>query len=204
MSKEDKYVLVSGVFVTAMVVANFVGVKLAQIGPAVISIGSPMIALSFLCTDIIADVWGKEKAKRTIWLGFLANIISLAFVQIAIRVPHPEYWTQQKEFAAVFGGQLRLIVASLITYLASQYVDMGMFFWIKRKTRSRHLWLRNNISTFMCQAVDTVLFTLLAFGGTMALAEMPALMVGQYGIRLILALLDTPLVYLGVSWVKRD
>lgn len=200
--KDNKLLIITGVFVAGMIIANFVGVKLAQIGPMAISVGTPMIALTFLCTDIISDVWGKQTAKRTVWLGFGTSVLSVLFVRLTLLVPHPEYWTMSKEYDIILGGQWRLILASLVTYLVSQNLDLYVFHKIKEKTGESKLWLRNNVSTLISQLVETILFSILAFGGNVPAGGWAGLFIGQYLIRIILTLADTPLVYAGVKWVR--
>lgn len=201
--RTDKLMLLGGVYVAGMMIANFSGVKLVQIGPASISIGTFMIALTFLCTDIMSDVWGIDASKQMIKIGIITNVMAVVFMQIAIRAPYVDFWMDQEAYATIFGGQARLVLAGLVSYVFSQTVDLHVFQSIKERTGEDHLWIRNNASTMISQAVDTIIFTTLAFGGVVPLSGWLGLMGGQYVIRVIMSLLDTPLCYLGVKWARK-
>jgi len=202
MNKQGKLILLSGVFATGMIVANFASVKIASFGMFTIPAGTFMFAITFLCTDIIADVWGKQTAKAVVNMGFIGNLLSLAYMQLAMRFPHPDFWGMQSEYATVFGGQWRIVLAGLVTYLISQHIDVSIFHRLKSTTHGKHLWLRNNVSTMTSQAIDTVLFSILAFGGTMSVSALVGVIWTQYIFKLIVAVADTPLCYLGVKWAK--
>ena len=203
MSQSDKLTFLTGLFVTGMIAANFLGGKLMAIGPIAISVGTPLMAITFLCTDIMSDVWGKKTAQNAVKLGLVANLVVLVYTQFAVRVGAPEYWTDQESYAIIFGSQWRLVLASLTSYLVSQLVDVNLFVTIKQRTGQSKLWLRNNLSTMTSQALDTVIFTTLAFGGTMPVEALIGMMIGQYGLRVLMALIDTPFCYLGVAWARR-
>lgn len=203
MNQSDKLTFLTGLFVTGMIAANFLGGKLMAIGPIAISVGTPLMATTFLCTDIMSDVWGKKTAQNAVKLGLVANLVVLVYTQFAVRIGAPEYWTDQESYAIIFGSQWRLVLASLTSYLVSQLVDVNLFVTIKQRTGQSKLWLRNNLSTMTSQALDTVIFTTLAFGGTMPVEALTGMMIGQYGLRVLMALIDTPFCYLGVAWARR-
>ena len=202
MKKQDKLILLSGIFAACMIIANFASVKVAQFGMFTIPAGTFMFAITFLCTDIITDVWGKETSKTVVNMGFIGNVIALVFMQIAIRFPHPDFWEIQNAYATVFGGQWRLVLAGLATYMLSQHLDVFLFQAIKDRTGEGKLWIRNNVSTMTSQAVDTVIFTILAFAGTMPTAALISVIWTQYVFKVLVALADTPFCYAGVKWAK--
>jgi len=204
MKNIGKLIVLASIFVGGMITANFASVKIAQIGWFTIPAGTLMFAITFLCTDIIADVWGKKVAHQVVTAGFVANLISLVAIRLYIKVPFPEFWEMQKEFVMVFGSNARIVIAGLVTYIVSQHIDVALFLWIKSLTGGKKLWLRNNVSTITSQLIDTVLFTVLAFAGTMPVAALVNMIVSLYLFKVLLALGDTPFCYLGVKWASRE
>ena len=204
MKNIGKLIMLASIFVGGMITANFASVKIAQIGWFTIPAGTLMFAITFLCTDIIADVWGKKVAHQVVTAGFVANLISLVAIRLYIKVPFPEFWEMQKEFVMVFGSNARIVIAGLVTYLVSQHIDVALFLWIKSLTGGKKLWLRNNVSTITSQLIDTVLFTVLAFAGTMPVADLVNMIASLYLLKVLIALGDTPFCYLGVKWASRE
>ena len=204
MKNVGKLIMLASIFVGGMITANFASVKIAQIGWFTIPAGTLMFAITFLCTDIIADVWGKKVAHQVVTAGFVANLISLVAIRLYIKVPFPEFWEMQKEFVMVFGSNARIVIAGLVTYIVSQHIDVALFLWIKSLTGGKKLWLRNNVSTITSQLIDTVLFTVLAFAGTMPVAALVNMIVSLYLLKVLIALGDTPFCYLGVKWASRE
>ena len=95
-----------------------------------------------------------------------------------------------------------LVLGSLIAYIVSQNSDVLIFHYVRRVTAGRHLWLRNNASTTVSQAIDTVLFISIAFGGTVPLATLGTMIVTQYVLKVCIAAIDTPLVYVLVGAIR--
>jgi len=185
------------VFATLTVIANVTAGKIVSFwgwaAPAAVII----YAATFLLTDIIAEVWGREEATRAVWLGFYANLILFIYVSIAVRweaMPFAEDYARM--FGEVLGPVPRIVMASMIAYLVSQHHDVFAFHLWKRRTGGRFLWLRNNASTLVSQAIDTGLFITIAFWGKFSGAELLSLLTGQYLAKVTIALLDTPFCYL--------
>jgi len=191
-----------GLYAAATVVANITAAKLVSCCGLLFPAGVFFVAISFLITDVISEVWGKKDASQAVWVGWMAAIFAAAGTALTVFLPPAPFWKLQQAYAQLFGLVPRITLASLITYLVSQHHDVWMFHLLKMKTGGRHLWLRNNISTMLSQAIDTVLFITLAFAFTVPWDTLLGMMLGQYVVKVILALLDTPLVYLLVIWIR--
>ena len=109
-------------------------------------------------------------------------------------------WNKEQEFAAILGSTTRIIIASMIAYLISQFHDVWLFHLLKKRFKHRHLWLRNNISTFLSQTLDTTIFIVIAFYGDRPLLP---LIGGQLVVKWLIAVTDTPFVYLLVGKIKQ-
>ncbi|MFW5795390.1 MAG: queuosine precursor transporter [Bacillota bacterium] len=201
-NKDKLFILFSSIFVSLLILSNILAVKIIDVGGLVGPAAVLIYALSFALSDTLVEIWGEEKVKYVIKVGFIASLISAIFIRLAISFPSAENWTLQQEFEMILGSNLRIVFASMVAYLASQFHDVWAFVFWKKLTKGKHLWLRNNLSTIFSQMIDTVIFIFIAFYGS----GLPILsmMIGQYILKLIIALLDTPIVYLAVKLTKEN
>ena len=128
----------------------------------------------------------------------------ILLLSISIKLPPFEFWENQEAYKSVLGSVPRIVIAGLITYMISQTLDVKLFNMLKIRHHGKHLWIRNNVSTIISQLVDSFLFILLAFYGTMTLNNIVSTALAQFGVKVILALLDTPFCYWLVNWAERD
>ena len=203
MSREDRYALLTATFVLALAAANVIASKVVTIFGFAAPAGIIVYPVTFMVTDVVSEVYGKQHSKRVVWSGFAMMLLLLGITRIAIVLPSAPFYHQQEAFRKIFGASNRIILASLVAYLASQTCDVALFHFWKNVTNSRHLWIRNNLSTMASQLLDTILFILIAFYGTYALSDCVRLIGGQYLFKFLFAILDTPFVYLGVWWARR-
>lgn len=190
-----------GVFSALTVLANLIAFKQIAFGPFVAPAAVLVYASTFLMTDIISELFGKEKARLAVWTGFLANLVMVVSVLIAVKWPAASIMDPglAEAFDAVFGFAPRVVLASMVAYLVSQHHDVWAYSFWKKKTGGRRLWLRNNASTMISQLVDTAIFIPLAFYGVFPSAVLWQIFVGQYAIKLLIAALDTPFMYVAVK-----
>jgi len=153
-------------------------------------------SITFLVIGLTAELYGKDAAKLTINVGFAALILSVLFFTISIAAPPANFWTGQAGYEATLGLGPRLLLGGWISYLVAQYMDVAIFWAIRKMTGGRHLWLRAVASMTISQFVDTVIFMSIAFAGIYPLANS---IFGQYLIKIVIAIVLTPLMYLGVS-----
>lgn len=201
-SKEQKiFLTLACIFVTLLVVSNIIAGKLILVGGLIGPAAVLCYAITFAISDTLAEIWGREKTKFVITIGFLVSVLSALMIKLAIEMPYAPFWDGQNAFSQVLGTNIRIVFASMIAYLISQHHDLWAFNFWKEKTNGRHLWFRNNMSTLVSQLIDTSLFITIAFYGTGA--PMISLITGQYIIKLVIALVDTPIVYLLVRGINR-
>ena len=205
LTTEQKTQILLGIFVAAIVMANLLGTKIADFGFFVASVGIFMYPITFLVTDIIVDVFGREKIKGFILAGFIANVMIFLFVALSVWLPPAVRYPNNEQFLTVFNPSMRIIAASLIAFLIAQFHDVfALEFW-KKKTKGRFLWFRNNVSTIVSQFIDTTVFMFIAF--YMASPQYTVdfifrLIIPYWMLKIGVALFDTPFVYLGVWWLK--
>jgi uncharacterized integral membrane protein (TIGR00697 family) len=190
-------------FVTCLITANIITVKLISVWGWVVPAGIIAYPLTFLFTDVITELYGRKTASRVVWLGFGASILMVILVIGAGLLKPAAIWEGQAAYESVLGMVPRIVLASMIAYLVSQHHDVFAFSFWRRKTKARFLWLRNNASTMVSQALDTGLFITIAFWGTVPNNILVNMLVTQYVIKLVIAALDTPFCYLMVNLLKR-
>ena len=195
------FFVVTGLFTGSLVIAAVLAAKLMVVGPFVVPAGVIAFSLTFLCTDIISEVYGKKIAHQTVLAGFIALVATLIFIRIAIVWPEASFWKDQGAFSSILGTSERIIIASIIAYLISQNADVWIFSKLRGMTNGRFLWIRNNVSTMLSQLLDSVVFVVIAFYGSMPVFE---IIIGQWVIKMGIAALDTPLVYAGVWAIRRS
>ena len=194
--------LMGGIFAALLVAANAAGSKIIDVGPLGAASATVFAyAITFLITDVVSDVFGKEAAGRIVWLGFGAVLLAVGFFQIALVAPSAVFFDGQPAFEKVFGISWRLLLGGLVAYLVSQFLDIRIFHLIKNLTNGRWLWLRNNVSTLISQLVDTSIFITVAFYGVYD--ELWTIIIGQYLIKVIIAIVDTIPAYLLIHGLKK-
>ena len=216
-------VALAAMFVTALVTAQVTASKLLLFespvglpvtGTSLVLPGAALAyALTFLATDCYTELYGKRAGQVLVNVGFLMNFLLLALVYSTIAAPAvPGQPIDPANFAAVLSQSGPLVVASLAAYLVSQNYDVLVFHKLKELTDGEMLWLRNVASTATSQAIDTVIFVglgfyvlpQLGFGATYEIGFVLSLIVGQYVLKLLIALVDTPFVYLITGAVRRS
>lgn len=205
--REFVFVILAGVFITNAIVAELIGSKLIQIGPFIMSIGIIPWPVVFLTTDLINEYYGK-KGVRT--LSFItAALIAYAFVILfaAIHIPAAVgiSTVNDEQFYAVFGQSLWIIVGSIVAFLTSQFIDSFIFWLLRNKTGGKMIWLRSTGSTVISQLIDTFVVLGIAFWipGKMTTAVFINAALTGYTFKLIIAVVLTPLIYVGHDWIDK-
>ncbi|MHC1755657.1 MAG: queuosine precursor transporter [Methanosarcina sp.] len=202
-----KLQLLLTVFISSLLLGNLLGSKLIEIFGIVTSVGLFGYPPTFLITDIVEEVRGREVTKVFVHAGFLSLCIAVIFVFVSTGLPPSSLYPHSEAYNSVFSNSLRIILASMLAFIISQYHDLWAFNFWKQKTNGRYLWLRNNLSTIVSQLLDSIVFMFIAFYH--ATPEMNSISVFYmilplWTLKVIFALLDTPFVYLGVRWLASE
>lgn len=197
---EKNLMLVNAIFLTSLLVANVVSSKIVSFWGLTVPAAIVAYPLTFLMTDVIGEIWGKEEANKTVKLGFICQMVSLALIGGAILLPVAPFADNQAQFTAILGSSFRVVFASMIGYLVSQSWDV----WIFHKVRDAYIkkhgstkggrWIWNNASTMTSQIIDTAIFITIAFIGVVP--NIWTMILSQYLVKFVYALLDTPFFYL--------
>ena len=180
------------IFVVTLVLANIFAAKVIQIGFFELPAAIILYPVTFICTDLIGELWGKKQAQFVVRLGIIIQICALIFIYLSILLPPAPYMAEfQKEYADVLGQTARFIIASLVAAVISQHLDVFLFHRMK-KLFPKHKWIRNN-TTIISQLVDTTIFITIAFLG--AVPNILIMIASQFIVKMLVAVCDTPLFY---------
>lgn len=194
MQKTDRNLLIlNGLFITSLLIANVLSAKIVSFWGMVIPAAIVAYPLTFLMTDLIGEIWGKEQANKAVKLGFICQIASLVMIGLAILLPVAPFADNQAEFKSIMGQSFRVVAASLVAYYCSQSWDVWIFHKI-RSMSTKHKWIRNNVSTMTSQMIDTAIFITIAFIGVVP--NIWTMIISQYVIKVVYAVLDTIPFYL--------
>jgi hypothetical protein len=209
------YTLLGALFITSLVVSNLIFQKFFYWHPFDVEIfGSKLFEISvgilpypitFLITDLISEIYGKKRANDVVVVGIFASLFSLLIIYTASSVPATS-WSYVKDdmFQKVFGNSMIAVFASMLTYLIAQFIDIQIYHFWKRVTKGKHLWLRNNFSTWFSQFVDTfTIVSLLCSFGIIDWANFKGLLISGFLFKVIIAACDTPFLYLGVYLFRK-
>ncbi len=183
-----------------LIISNVIVAKMVWVFGVFIPVAFWTYALTFLMTDTINEVYGKKIADRAVIAGFLTQLVVLVAVVTAIYWRPAPWWENQESFVTVLGLMPRIVLASMVAYLVSQFHDNYAFRMWKLKTDGKHLWLRNNLSTVVSQFLDSMIFFTIAFYGVFPL--FPTI-IYYWLLKSLIAVCDTPLVYLLSKWCKK-
>lgn len=224
--RERVFLVLAGLFLGTLAMLNILGVSrfivLASVsGDAgwqwgqwgdinfALAIGVLPYPLTFLCTDLISEFYGKHRANFVVWVGLILNVWVIFILWLGGVLPGGG--PIEDSFFAIRTAAFGAVAASMIAYLVAQFVDVQLFHFWKRRTKGKHLWLRNNGSTLVSQLVDTTAVILITHFYAKALPidstnplwpQLLLFIATGYVFKLVVALLDTPVVYLAVYWLK--
>lgn len=200
---EKNLMMVTGVFVMSLLVANVVAGKVVDLFGFTVPAAVVAYGITFLCTDIVGEIWGKKEADRMVKIGFVSQVVGLLLIFLALKLPPAFFAVEFSEnFNIVLGQSARVVIASLSAYLVSQFNDVFIFHKLKAKHNTKHKWIRNNVSTATSQFIDTSIFITFAFYGVVP--NIIWMVISQYVIKLFIAALDTPIFYLATKNTDSD
>jgi uncharacterized integral membrane protein (TIGR00697 family) len=205
---ETKFHILLGVYVGAWGIVPGLTPKLIPLdldwlglGILSFSFGAFMHAITFPCTDAVAEVWGAQRARLMVYIGVAMYILAISFYIIGANLPPAPGWELNDEYVSIFSQAERMIIASLAATVVAQLLDIYIFEKIKAMTGEKSLWIRNNLSTAFSQLADTTIFYTIAFYGVIPNDLLPLLVLGTYLVKVVITAVDTPVVYLLVRWI---
>lgn len=189
-----------GIFVwvgIATILANIQVIKSVELFGYIATLGNIMYGTIFLGTDALNEIFGKKSAKKAVYMGFYVMIASLILMQLSILFQPSASDTGQGALVTIFQFWFWVVLGSMTAFIVSQLLDVTLFQWIKSKLPgNRWLWLRNNGSTMISQAIDTIIFVSIGLSSFYIFQDLVEIALTTYVIKVIVAALDTPFLYL--------
>jgi queuosine precursor transporter len=189
----------------ATILANIQVLKMVDLLAIGVTLGNITYATSFLVTDILSENYGRKAARKAVYIGFFSLIVTVVIMNIALSFKPNDFDFIQESLNNIFTLLPRIALASLIAYGVSQLHDVWAYnAWKNLFPDERFLWLRNNASTMVSQLIDSALFTFIAFWGLLPQAEFMQILVTTYLLKWLVAVADTPFLYLARTMFRRQ
>ena len=202
MKSTNRLLVIAALFVTCLITANIIAVKVISIGPTIVLPAAIIVfPLSYIFGDILTEVYGYRWARRIIWLGFACNLIFVIFAWLGGLLPAAPLWGKQASYNAILGYTPRLLLASFSGYLVGEFANSLIMARMKLATRGRWLWTRTIASTIVGEGLDSVIFLTIAYIATPSFT--PWLYLYHWSGKVLIEMLATPLTYKAVGYLKR-
>ena len=196
-------IIITGVFITCLIVSNIIAVKLVSIFGFIVPAAVIIFPISYIFGDVLTEVYGYKQARRVIWLGFFCNLLAVVAIWIAQILPGAPFWDAQAAYERILGYTPRLLIASFTAYLVGEFANSFVLAKLKIATNGRWLWTRTISSTVIGQGLDSAVFITLAFAGTIPPDALFNAVVTQWLFKSVYEILATPLTYLLVNFLKK-
>jgi len=197
------YSIISSIFVAVLLISNTVATKLFSIGPLIFTGAILVFPISYIFGDILTEVYGYARTKRVIWTGFLA-LAFMSFIYWLVGIlPAAPGWENQTAYAQILGIVPRIVFASIVAYWAGEFSNSFILAKLKLKTKGKKLWIRTISSTIVGQAIDTSLFVIIAFVGSISAMTLILAIISGYLFKVVYEIIATPITYKIVNFLKK-
>lgn len=180
----------------ATVAANIMTAKTSVIFWMDAATGTVLFASTFLATDILCERYGAQAARRAVYIGLASIVAFTVAAQVTLAYRPSPFDYAQDSMSTLFALNLRISISSAIMYFIANLADVALFEGIRKKTGERKLWLRNNVSTILCNCAENFAFIFLAFAGIYSARECVVIAASTSLIEAVVAVCDTPFLYL--------
>ena len=205
--------IIAALFITCLITANIIAVKLITLGvepirhggfqfPGPLPAAIVIFPISYIFGDILTEVYGYRQARKVIWLGFLCNLIAVFAFWVAGRIPALDSGVQNA-YERILGYTPRLLVASFLAYLVGEFANSFVLAKMKIMTRGRFLWTRTIGSTLVGEGLDALVFITIDFGGTLSWALIGGIILTHWLVKTGYEVVATPFTYMVVNFLKR-
>ena len=205
--KENKvsvlFMLFSVLFSVCLIAANVLETKQIAVGTISLTGGLIVFPISYIINDCICEVWGYQKARLLIWLGFVMNFFFVLVGALCDAIPGASYWTNDEGFHAIFGLAPRIAIASFVAFLCGSFVNAYVMSRMKIASKGKHFSVRAVVSTIFGETTDSILFFPLALYGVVPISELPRLMFWQVILKTVYEIIVLPFTIKLVQYVKQ-
>ncbi len=202
MRNSTWFLLIAAVFVTCLITANIIAVKLVNIFGLILPAAVIIFPVAYIFGDVLTEVYGYAQARRVIWLGFFCNLLAVIAIAIGQVLPPASFWNGQSAYEQILGYTPRLLTASFIAYLVGEFANSYVLARMKVATSGRWLWSRTIGSTIVGEGLDSLVFMTIAFVGTIPNDGLASAIVAQWLFKVAYEVAATPLTYAIVGLLK--
>ena len=199
-----QFVIVVAIFITCLISSNIVAVKIADIFGRFVPAAIIIFPISYIIGDILTEVYGYDRAKQVIWLGFFCNALAVLAFWIGGLIPAAPFWENQDSYEVILGSTPRLLLASFVAYLIGELSNSFTLARLKVWTNGKRLWVRTIGSTVIGQGLDSAVFITIAFVGILSNADLLELIITQWVIKVMYEVVATPATYMVVKKLKES
>lgn len=196
------FMLLAVTFCVCLIVSNLMEIKTVDLGPLTITAGVIVFPISYILNDCIVEVYGFNKARLVIWLGFIMNLLVSLLLQLGIWLPGADSWTGQESMTVIFGAVPRIFAASFIAFLCGSMVNAYVMSRMKIASGGRRFSLRAIVSSLWGEGVDSVIFFPIAFGGILPWDEIAMLILTQTLLKTLYEILILPVTLKAVKLLR--
>jgi queuosine precursor transporter len=208
MSQNEKFPLlpvITGFFVATLVLVPSASAKFIAVGPLNISGSTLIFPIAFIFNDVLTEVYGYERSRRIIWVGFAAQIFAAAVYMLLDVWPAASFWTNQEAFSSVLGQAPRIVLASMLAYFCGEFVNSYVMSRMKHRQAGKRGTAQASrfiVSTFFGELVDSVVFLGVAFAGVMANSDLVKTIVTIWLVKVLYEIVITPVSIKLSNWIK--
>lgn len=196
------FMLISAIFITCLITANIIAVKLVDIFGLVIPAGVVVFPISYIVGDVLTEVYGYRRARQVIWLGFFCNLIAVMAILVGGILPPAHFWDGEEAYRRILFYSPRLLLASFLAYLVGEFSNSFVLAKMKILTKGKWLFSRTIGSTLVGEGLDSLVFVTLAFWGTIPIGSLFLAIITQWLVKSAYEALATPLTYVIVNFLK--
>jgi uncharacterized integral membrane protein (TIGR00697 family) len=203
MTFSFRFISIAALFITCLITANIMIVKQIAVGGLVLPAAIIIFPLSYICGDVLTEVYGYRQARLVIWLGFICNLIAVMAFWIGEILPPASIFEAQSAYERILGSTPKFLIASFAAYLAGEFINSFIMAKLKIATRGKWLWLRTISSTLAGEGIDTFIVLTIAFGGVLPFSTLVLMMVSHWVLKSAYEAVATPLTYVVINYLKQ-
>ena len=196
------FMLFGTLFCVCLITANVLETKQISFGPVNLTAGIIVFPVSYIINDVVCEVWGYQRTRMLIWMGFAMNFFFVVMGAIADWIPGASYWDGDEGFHVIFGLAPRIAAASFIAFIAGSFINAYVMSRMKLHSQGKNFSARAILSTVFGELTDSIIFVPLALGGIMPWEEMPSLMISQVTLKTLYEILVLPVTIRVVAFTK--
>ena len=202
--KHYKYFsVITGIFSACLVISNILDSKFFQIGQTVFPAGIILFPVIYVFGDVFTEVYGYSQSRKAIWTGFFSLLILIVSLEIARRLPAATFWQNQSAFDSILGKVPRIAIASIVAYFSGEFVNSFTLAKLKVRQVGKAMPVRFIASTVTGQAVDTFVFIVIAFAGSMEVSAMAQVFLSAWIFKVVWEVVALPISLPLVKWLKK-